>query len=152
MQARVDRDEQVGKGLSMWPGISNEDMNLVRETIIEHYSKQDRFVRIFKEGAHEDQSSYYEFLIDRKHVARYSFGPHDKGYPTMLGGLELAIGPRFFSPADFWSYEASNRFCMGATLVDIRWNLHLLDKFLALQEQAYKSGAPRYIASSSSGY
>lgn len=47
-----------------------------------------------------------------------------------VGGVQLAIGPHYFSPADFWSYEASQRFTLEASMEGVIKNLRLLDEFL----------------------
>jgi hypothetical protein len=43
--------------------------------------------------------------------------------------VSLAIGPHYFAPADFWSYENSKRFKIEASTEAIEHNLKLLDEF-----------------------
>ncbi|CAG9176750.1 hypothetical protein [Cupriavidus pampae] len=81
----------------------------------------------FLHGYTEDGGIYTHFLVDRKHVIRYEIGKDRK---IWLGALSLAIGPHYFGPADFWSYEASERFKMDATTDAVLHNLALLDEFL----------------------
>ena len=75
-----------------------------------------------------------EFLIDGKHLAKYSISPSDRG-AGFLGGVSLAIGPRFFGPFEFWSYRDGERFRMGTEVFDIEINLNLLDEFIEQGEK-----------------
>jgi hypothetical protein len=74
-------------------------------------------------------SKSIEFLINRKYLARYSITNCDRGF-GYSGGVCLAIGPRFFSPFQFWSHDASQRFRLDTEPDDIVFNLKLLDEFL----------------------
>jgi hypothetical protein len=67
------------------------------------------------------------FLIDRKHVLRYSLG-EDRG--TIRGAIEVGIGPHYFRPSQFWDFENSERFSMDASTEAVEHNLILLDEFL----------------------
>ncbi|MDM0030444.1 hypothetical protein [Variovorax saccharolyticus] len=67
------------------------------------------------------------FLVDRKHVVRYGINL-DCNWWT--GALSLGIGPHYFGPADFWSYENFQRFSIDATTEAVELNLSLLDEFL----------------------
>jgi len=106
-----------------------ESRNALDQAIIAFYKKRgDRYVHIFLHSKSEDELEYRtHFLIDRKHVARYGIGS-DRGF--WLGGVELGIGPHYFGPADFWSYENSTRFALEATTEAVEKNLTLLDEFL----------------------
>ena len=84
----------------------------------------------FKEN---DGWYYWDFLLDRRYVIRYSIGPNDRGR-GYLGGLQLAIGPYFFDSSQFWGYENSEHFHMGVTKDDIHHNLQLLDQYLETQK------------------
>jgi hypothetical protein len=118
----------------MWPSSSEDDMNKVRGLITTHFLEKGQAVHLFRDYADEDGSTHYEFLIQRRWVAKYSFGPDDRGYGTVLGALTLAIGPYFFSPSDFWNHENAERFRMDASPESIKFNLGLLDEFLASQK------------------
>lgn len=113
-----------------------EDLEQLRSIIELHYKRHGRFFSLLTLSPEEDQSnagSYsWTLLLDRTNVIRYSIGPSDRGH-GFLGGVSLAIGPYFFHPADFWSYEASERFRMGTEPHDIEFNLKLLDEFLGFK-------------------
>lgn len=102
---------------------------LLFNTVRLYYSNTgNRQLNIFSQELPDANGRYQiRFLVDRKYVVQYSIG-EDRGY--FLGGLALAIGPQYFGPADFWSYENSERFAMGATTDCITQNLSLLDEFL----------------------
>ncbi|MDM0030479.1 hypothetical protein [Variovorax saccharolyticus] len=104
-----------------------DGQNLLNQVIHEYYERQNRIVRNFSSGEEQDGAYYTYYLIDRKHVIRYSIGP-DREF--MLGAVELAIGPNYFNPAAFWSYENYQRFSMDATTEAVELNLFLLDEFL----------------------
>lgn len=98
------------------------------ELIRSYYERQGRYVRFLSHTPPTSLEDYEaEFLLDRKHVVRYMVG-RDRGINT--AGVALAIGPYYFGPADFWSYEASQRFTMEATSEGVLRNLRLLDEFL----------------------
>jgi hypothetical protein len=104
------------------------------KTVIEmFYKKFQRTCSLIALSPSEDSNNKgwfsWVFLVDRKHVVRYSIGPSDRGY-GFLSGVEMAVGPYFFGVFDFWSYEASQRFRMGTKPDDIVFNLKLLDEFL----------------------
>ena len=106
-----------------------ESKNLLDKTILDFFGRQKgRIVRNFMRQEEDEGAVYCSyFLIDRRHVIRYSIG-RDRGY--WLGALELAIGPHYFGVADFWSYEASEQFSLEATTTAVEKNLALLDEFL----------------------
>lgn len=89
---------------------------------------------IFEDLAPGQGDRYYvRFLADRTHVIEYAVAT-DRG--LQLSGVSLAIGPRYFGPADFWSYENSKRFALEATTEAIEQNLRLLDEFFSLTKPA----------------
>lgn len=67
------------------------------------------------------------FLLERKHVLKLSIGEDHGAYLT---SVQLGIGPHYFSPSDFWSYEDSRRFKIEADTFSIEFNLQLMDEFL----------------------
>lgn len=100
---------------------------LVQNTVHAFYQKNSREVDNFKESKSNDgEWIYLHYLIDRIHVIKYGFGV-DRGY--LIGEVALGIGPAYFRPAAFWSYEDSERFTMEVTEDSIRHNLELLDEF-----------------------
>lgn len=103
--------------------------NLLDETIRSYYKDNgDRHVSIFLHSTNEEWGwRYAHVLLDRKIVIRYGVG-EDRG--MLLGGVELAIGPHYFGPSDFWSYENSQRFTLEASTEGVEKNLRLLDEFL----------------------
>lgn len=79
----------------------------------------------------QDQGFFYaHFLVDRKHVIRYGIGEDRR---LWIGGVSLAIGPHYFSPADFWDYPNSQRFKIEASSEALIHNLTLLDEFLGYE-------------------
>ena len=101
--------------------------NALRNTIFSFYEKNgNRPVSNFLDSE-ENGFFYVHFLINRKHVIRYSVG-RDRG--IFVGGVSLAIGPHYFGPYDFWDYENSERFSMEASTEAVENNLSLLDEFL----------------------
>ncbi|MDZ4282051.1 MAG: hypothetical protein U1C04_14940 [Hydrogenophaga sp.] len=100
--------------------------NRLRQTILNHYEEQSMHATIFWESEEHGFFNVH-FLIDRKHVARYGMG-EDRS--TTIGGVQLAIGPHYFSPEDFWSHESAQRFSIEASEDAIKRNLKLLDEFL----------------------
>jgi hypothetical protein len=108
-----------------------EGRNLLARTIFAFYrSDGDRIVKNFLRSEDKEQGYFYtHFLVDAVHVIRYGIG-QDRG--ILLGGVEIAIGPHYFSPADFWSYENSERFTLEASTEGVVHNLKLLDEFWGL--------------------
>ena len=85
-------------------------------------------MRIFSETEDKEWDAFdLHFLLDRKHVIKYGICGNRHSY---TGGVGLAIGPHYFAPSDFWSYENSQRFKMAATTDAVEHNLRLLDEFL----------------------
>jgi hypothetical protein len=99
------------------------------DSIYAYYARfEGRFVSIFDDTSPDESGSYsVRFLLDRQHVVQYSIG-QDRG--VNLGALTMAIGPHYFRPADFWSYEAGTRFKIEASTDAVIHNLALLDEFL----------------------
>jgi hypothetical protein len=108
--------------------------NSISNAIHDYYGEhKTRFVRIFRVYTDEHRRTHCEFLLDRRLVVRYSVGPDDKGYGVTCGALSVGIGPHYFSPYDFWNHEDAERFRMEASPESIKFNLQLLDEFLASQ-------------------
>ena len=109
--------------------IDIDGCNLLDETIRRYYKiNSNREVSNFLHSKDEEWGWLYtHYLVDRKVVMRYGIG-EDRGMG--VGGLQLAIGPHYFSPADFWSYENSQRFAIEASTEGVEKNLRLLDEFL----------------------
>lgn len=106
-----------------------ESKNALDRAILEFYKENgNRDVRIFLHSKSEDEMEYRtHFLLDRQYVIEYGIG-FDRGF--WLGGVALGIGPHYFSPSYFWSYEDANRFTLEATTEGVEKNLALLDEFL----------------------
>jgi hypothetical protein len=106
---------------------------LLNEVIESFFQKNgNRNDRNFLSTTDEDGTYYTHHLIDRRHVIRYSIGT-DRG--SWLGALEIAIGPHYFGPAAFWSYENFERFSIEATTEAVEKNLALLDEFWDLKQR-----------------
>ncbi|MCP2087413.1 UNVERIFIED_ORG: hypothetical protein J2Y81_003430 [Paraburkholderia sediminicola] len=105
-----------------------DSINLLDETVRDYYAKSGNrsAIRFLHRKGGEGDNFFTHFLIDRKHVICYEIGT-DRG--MWLGAVSLAIGPHYFGPADFWSYEASERFKMDASTDAVIHNLALLDEF-----------------------
>jgi len=106
-----------------------ESKNALDQTILGFYKKTgNRIVRIFSHSDNEGEIGYWtNFLLDKKHVVRYGICS-DRGF--WLGAVELGIGPHYFRPSYFWSYEDADRFALEATTEGVEKNLALLDEFL----------------------
>jgi hypothetical protein len=102
--------------------------NILNATIETYYKKNgSRSANNFLTSIDQKWGWFYtHFLLDRKIIVRYGIG-EDRG--MSVGGVRLAIGPHYFNPADFWSYEHSQRFRLGTEIDDINHNLGLLDEF-----------------------
>jgi hypothetical protein len=105
-----------------------EGRNLLEKTILNFYKDAgERSVANFLRTEDKEWGFLYShFLVDKIHVIRYGIGS-DRG--ICVGGVELAIGPHYFGPADFWSYKDSERFTLEASTEAIKRNLRLLDEF-----------------------
>jgi hypothetical protein len=100
---------------------------ILNDTIPSYYKIHgERDARNFLSVEDKDGAYYTHYLVNREHVFRYSIG-NDRG--SWLGALELAIGPHYFNPAAFWSYENFRRFSIDATTEAVEINLTLLDEF-----------------------
>jgi hypothetical protein len=107
-------------------------------TICDYYKKNgDRHIAFFSNKTPGDGGEcYIRFLMDRKHVVQCSILT-DRG--VNLTATLLAIGPHYFGPADFWSYENSRRFKIDASSESVIHNLRLMDEFFG-----YNQYLPRY--------
>jgi hypothetical protein len=106
-----------------------EVRNGLQQSVLSYYRDLHRDTKYFREIRNADwDGAYLHFLLDRQHVIRYGFSL-DQG--RWVGGLQLGIGPEYFSPAYFWSYEDSERFADGLDAASVFHNLRLLDEFLA---------------------
>jgi hypothetical protein len=105
--------------------------NGLRRIILEHYQEQSKPPTIFWKS---DELGFFNvhFLISRKYVARYGIG-EDRS--TSIGGVQLAIGPHYFSPEDLWTRMSAQRFSIETSENAIRNNLKLLDDFLDAKEK-----------------
>ncbi len=113
--------------------IDHKGWNQLSEIIENYYGKKNRTVYIFSAPLPTDiESIEFSFLIDKKHVVKYSISKSDKQWGGSIGALTFAIGPHYFGPSQFWSYENAERFRMGTDTFDIEQNLRLLDEFLGV--------------------
>lgn len=102
--------------------------NLLDETIRDYYKKNgNREARNFL-YTKDDEWGWYctHFLIAKKHVIRCGIG-RDRG--VWVGGVELAIGPHYFDPSAFWSFQDAERFTIESSTEGVVKNLILLDEF-----------------------
>ena len=100
----------------------------VQGTVFSYYKKHgNRHVSNFLRSENSECDVVYaHFLVKRNHVIRIGLFI-DRG--MFLSSLELAMGPHYFGPSDFWSYEASERFKMEASTEAVIHNLALLDEY-----------------------
>ena len=101
--------------------------NVLREIIKEFYEPKRPLSFCDYSGVDQNGDSKTTFLLDRKFVVQYSIG-YDNG--VLLGVVLLAIGPIFFTAADFWSYEDSRKFKLDVDVEAVHHNLAMLDVFL----------------------
>lgn len=103
--------------------------NLLRKTISSFYEVNGgRHLYCFRVEKKDGLDWHEEHcLLDRKHVFSYSIGS-DRG--IAIGGIALAIGPHYFTPANFWDHENSERFSIESSTEAVEKNLRLLDEFL----------------------
>lgn len=109
--------------------------NLLRKTISSFYEANGgRHLYCFRVDQ-KDSSGWHEehCLLDRKHVFSYSIG---SDRDTAIGAIALAIGPHYFTPANFWDYENSTRFSIESSTEAVEKNLRLLDEFLGYRAKA----------------
>jgi hypothetical protein len=104
--------------------------NLVDNLIYEYYKKnRNRIVEIFLHSEDSEWGwNFTHFLLEKELVVRYGFG-EDRG--SWVGGLEIGIGPHYFGPAAFWSYQQSQRFPIEVSAEGIEKSLALLDEYLS---------------------
>ncbi len=105
-----------------------ESLDFLDDCVLSYYRSRNRYVKNFLRSEDIDVGGVYShFLVDRKHVLRFSLGT-DRG--IYLTNIQLGIGPHYFSPSEFWSFEDADRFKFDATLEAVAWNLSVLDEFL----------------------
>ncbi len=113
-----------------------EGRNLLDDTVRNYYRKAgNRSIKHFLWSEDRGVLSSH-FLLERRHVLKISIG-EDRG--AYLTDIQLGIGPHYFSPSDFWSYEDYRRFKIEADIWSIEFNLRLMDEFLG-----YTQYLPRY--------
>jgi hypothetical protein len=100
----------------------------VDRVVHEYYKKNgNRDIRHFLWSENKEWNVLYShFLLERRHIFKLSVGS-DRG--SCRVGIELGIGPHYFGPADFWSYENYKRFETQASTDSIIFNLRLMDEF-----------------------
>lgn len=104
----------------------------LQKVVIDFYNNNQRPASFFLETRNVEWDwAYLHFLVDRKNVIRYGMGL-DRN--LWVGGVELAIGPHYFGPAEFWSYANSERFRISLDVESVIHNLKLLDEFWSGQE------------------
>ena len=108
-----------------------ESRNKLQDVILDYYKERGRSARYFLESKDADGGLSLHFLVDRKRVIKYSIGLDRECW---LGAVALGIGPHYFGPAAFWSYDNMKRFSMEATTEAVIHNLKLLDEFWSSQE------------------
>ena len=108
---------------------------MLDEIVFRYYkSHGNRHVARFLYSEDEELGWWYShYLVDRKHVIRYGIGSDRSGW---VGGVQLAIGPHYFGPAEFWSSENFWRFGNQATADVVESNLRLLDEFFKTPDSA----------------
>lgn len=108
-----------------------DSFDILFNTVTLFYSRdKGRRVLIFETKVPDediDAGYFVRYLLDSKHVVEYRIA-NDRH--IFLSILSLAIGPHYFTPADFWDYENSQRFSLEASTEAIERNLKLLDEFL----------------------
>ncbi len=109
---------------------SLESETALRFCILDYYEGMGRAITDYKSDTGSPGFIRSYFLVDRRHVIRYSIGndPNPQG-DRWVGGVEIGIGPDFFHPMQFWSYEQGERFSMEASTEAVAKNLRLLDEF-----------------------
>lgn len=97
-------------------------------TVLRYYKTLGRDANYFIESKDEEWGwTNLHFLVDKRHVIRYGFGI-DRD--VLRGGIALGIGPHYFGPDSFWSYEDSLKFSYALDDDSIFSNLRLMDDFL----------------------
>lgn len=100
--------------------ITNYYYNLGRKFIIYEHEISNEF---------NDNDYYVRWLLDRKYVFEYRI-TEDRGMALSI--VSKAIGPKFFTPYDFWDYDNAERFNMNVDEISILNNLKLIDEFIAI--------------------
>lgn len=104
-----------------------EIRNNVQISVLNYYKYLSREARYFLESKDDEWGwTNLHFLVDKIHVIRYGFGS-DRG--ALRGGVALGIGPHYFGPESFWSYEDSLNFLYTVDTDSIFHNLRLMDEF-----------------------
>lgn len=108
------------------------------DSVNSYYKKTgNRHVSIFSDKPPSGDEPYYvRFLVDRKYVVQYAI-LRDRG--VSLSSLTMAIGPHFFAPADFWSFDNGARFKMDASTDAVAHNLALFDEFIGYSDALKKA-------------
>lgn len=109
---------------------SIEDREILKDTIYSHFQESGRSTNNFLDSEDED-FFYAHFLINARHVIRYGLGMDRR---IWLGGVDLAIGPHYFSLRALLSAKESERLMIEASTVAIKNNLLLLDEFLLIHK------------------
>ncbi|MGD1324829.1 hypothetical protein ACNHE5_07860 [Pandoraea pnomenusa] len=105
-----------------------ESLDLVDQCVIDYYRSKGRYVKNFLRSRNDEWGTLYShYLVDRKTVVRVSLG-QDRG--IFLTGIQIGIGPHYFSPSEFWSFEDADRFRMEASVESVLVNLSALDDFI----------------------
>lgn len=109
-----------------------EIRNGLQLTVLKYYRARGREARYFLESKDEEWGWVnLHFLIDRRHVVRYGFGI-DRD--ILRGGISLGIGPHYFGPDSFWSYEDSLKFSHTLDDDSVFRNLRLMDEFWKISD------------------
>lgn len=104
-----------------------EIRNNLQVSVLNYYKQLGRDVKYFLESRDDEWGwTYLHFLVDRVHVIKYGFGV-DRG--ILRGGIAMGIGPHYFGPESFWSYEDSLNFVYTVDTDSIFHNLRLMDEF-----------------------
>lgn len=104
-----------------------EIRNGLQLAVLKYYKALGRDARYFLESK-DDEWGWVNlhFLIDKRHVIRYGFG---LDRDVLLGGIALGIGPHYFGPDSFWSYDDSLKFSNSLDEESVFRNLRLMDDF-----------------------
>lgn len=107
-----------------------ESFSILYNSITDFYSSRKRDFFIFESkypDVEDSESGYYiRFLVDKENVLHYRIFM-DRN--SIICEIALAIGPHYFDPGKFWSYENSIRFTMEASVEGVIHNLKMMDEF-----------------------
>jgi hypothetical protein len=107
---------------------NNEGMQSLYNTVAMYYAAKKQNAVIYEKNLplkDEKSDIFVRFLVYRRHIVECRIG-WDR---SLLAATSLAIGPGFFSPAEFWDYENSLRFTVEPTTEGVEKNLRLMDEF-----------------------